>query len=753
MTPPRLLVVGAASGMGRWWCEHVLAQQSWESVALVDLEPKGELLAEVAGWFAGPVSTSPTVPEESLPAGSVALLAVPPARLGAALAPLASVLAPGSTLLVNALGFGAAARAVSGAGVRADAHLVHALFDASAPSPDGQTVCISSLGSASPAWLRRVLTDLGAIPLHLGPDKHDEVMGYVQALTHQTLVAFARAVTDSGLDLAEELWPARTPLFESLFGLAARALDEGQQRSHGELQRLLAGQDLNAALETALAEVGRTLPDEFDDAIRTTRDRFSGALYQTVRGTADASVRAAQSTRTRLAEHWRNGTLVGIRDLRRPDRVRVGRLVDVSPTQLTLHEVLAGEKGRAGLLEGPGAQNHVRLGIGGKPRVTTFGIGRIDVLSEDELQLALEEWLASVSLDVRFLVPESVAGAGVVASVEGRPGVRRAEVVSEVVRTGQRSVVVRVEVRADQEVGAVVEDLRGRVEATYAWPSGVSRRVETSGLAICFLGPRGTFSEIAAHRLGASIGAADAPLLERDSFDDVIASITERTLGVLPISSSASGLVQRTTAALLAATTPLAVGGMVDVPVRFDAFTPDHVRLDELRGAAVYSHPQALLQCSRFIERWGLTQVECASTSEALDRLLAAEAPGVALASGVPAPPGLHVAEREVDDLSGSITRFLIVGSATSFSAPTDGSDPTLRSVAVARHLDSVLPHLQGGAALDELLTGADGSCLWVTSRVLGPELSSEVGGDVRLLGRVPWSPRTPLVRASASDS
>ena len=50
-------------------------------------------------------------------------------------------------------------------------------------------------------------------------------MREVRERAHRVLVDFADAVTASGLDLEHDLWEARTPLFETLFGLAVRALD------------------------------------------------------------------------------------------------------------------------------------------------------------------------------------------------------------------------------------------------------------------------------------------------------------------------------------------------------------------------------------------------------------------------------------------------------------------------------------------------------------------------------------------------
>lgn len=90
-----------------------------------------------------------------------------------------------------------------------------------------------------------------------------------------------------------------------------------------------------------------------------------------------------------------------------------------------------------------------------------------------------------------------------------------------------------------------------------------------------------------------------------DSFDEVLAATADGGLGVLPITSSASGLVGRATRALLTSDAELVAGGVVDVAVRFDAYAAAPVALADLRGAPVFNHPQALAQCGNFVRRWG----------------------------------------------------------------------------------------------------------------------------------------------------
>jgi len=118
---------------------------------------------------------------------------------------------------------------------------------------------------------------------------------------------------------------------------------------------------------------------------------------------------------------------------------------------------------------------------------------------------------------------------------------------------------------------------------------------------------------------------------------------------------------------------------------------------------------------------------------------------GVGLAIG-----DLQVIEREVDDLSGSITRFIVVGAPGEFTPQRDGSDPTVRSVRIGADAADALPLLgrgRGRAAFAELLTDDAGRFLLISSASGADDPAPE---GVRLLGDLPWSPRTPVVRVAA---
>lgn len=731
-----LVLVGAALGTGRWLAEHLLPHAEWTSVTLIDSKTTKTSLASQA-WrlgAAGPVTfgesiETPTgdilVVEGSdrpleFPSGpAVIWFAVPPHVLPHAVVETIPLTHPDTTVIVSASPLGEALNVTRAAAGGRPVHGVHALFDATVPSIAGQILYAvpdpaapSDGRDGVPAWLESAVSSAGGI-LKVGTAAdHDRAMDLVQSLTHRTLLDFADSVTASGLDLEHDIWEARTPLFETLFGLAVRVLDS---RS---------------------STIG---PGE----LAVVRDRFPGSLFETIRDTAATAVTAAQSKRLALASHRRSGHVIGLRVLG-DRRVRVGRIVGLTSTSVTLEELMIGPAGRAALLDGPGMQNAAKLGVTGRPRQTTFGLGHVDPVTGGDLEAVLDEQLAHIRRDVRFLVPESVAGDGVLQVVKVTRGLKDCSLADEVVRTGQRSVVIRMSIRADLDPVATVDALQAQIAAAYRWPAGLSRAASSTVERIVYLGPAGTFSEDAAASAAHALGAHGARLDALGSFDAVLGALGPGTVGVVPISSSASGLVSRSIESIMSV--QLTAGGMVDVAVRFDAYARSGMEADELKGAIVYSHPQALAQCRAFIRRFLLQPVEAESTAAALRLAAAATVPAIALAGvGKGDELGLSVIEREVDDLSGSITRFLVVGDAEAFGDFASGSQPTMREVWVGASIADALP-LVGGGAFDELLSDADGRWLLITSRT--DRDPATIPGGARRLGRVPWSPRTPVVRA-----
>jgi prephenate dehydratase len=308
-------------------------------------------------------------------------------------------------------------------------------------------------------------------------------------------------------------------------------------------------------------------------------------------------------------------------------------------------------------------------------------------------------------------------------------------------------VVISLEIRADRDLDEVTEELRSRVERVYRWAGGICRPATCGSVSVSYLGPPGTFSEVAAHRCVEAIAVKGARLTARESMEEVLAAIAHDEIAVLPISSSSSGLVSRAVASLLRSSVDFVAGGMIDVPVRLDAYSRPGLTAESLRGSRVYSHPQALAQCTAFIQRLHLEPVACESTVEALTRCAQDEEPSAAVASTDTDVEslGLTPVKREVDDVAGAITRFLVLGTENSFGRLSEHFMPTERALVVGRiTAGAELRSNPRPSSQEEWITDSDGNFLLVTSDL---DYRPSDQATARLLGIVPWSPRTPIVR------
>lgn len=192
-------------------------------------------------------------------------------------------------------------------------------------------------------------------------------------------------------------------------------------------------------------------------------------------------------------------------------------------------------------------------------------------------------------------------------------------------------------------------------------------------MAIAFLGPRGTFSE-------------EAALLRAGAGDELVAftsmpaltSAVETGLAteaLLPIENSIEGSVS-TTLDLLIHETPLRILAEVVLPVRHFLVTPPGASLGDIQVVA--SHPQALGQCRRFLDRClpGVDQVASLSTAGAVQETVASGDPHRA-AIGTSRAAELYngaMLAHDIQDVRANLTRFVALGQEDS---PPSGADKT----------------------------------------------------------------------------
>jgi arogenate/prephenate dehydratase len=177
-------------------------------------------------------------------------------------------------------------------------------------------------------------------------------------------------------------------------------------------------------------------------------------------------------------------------------------------------------------------------------------------------------------------------------------------------------------------------------------------------MKIAYQGEPGAFSEAAARRV-----EPDAQFIPCRSFDEVFdaAEAGSAAYGVLPIENSIGGSIHRNYDLLLERTLPIV--GEVELPVVHHLLALPGATLDGLRR--VYSHPQGLAQCERFLRT--LTNVEIIATYDTAGSAKMVADAGLKDAGAIASARagevfGLTSLAASVQDFDDNITRFLVVG-------------------------------------------------------------------------------------------
>lgn len=195
-------------------------------------------------------------------------------------------------------------------------------------------------------------------------------------------------------------------------------------------------------------------------------------------------------------------------------------------------------------------------------------------------------------------------------------------------------------------------------------------------MKIAYLGPQGTFSEQAALDY-----AHDAELVAYRSITASAMSVLqgEADEAVCPIENSYQGAVTDTLDVLLHEE-GLHIRQELTLDIVHNLMVKPGVVLAAVQR--VYSHPQALGQCRRYLEQH-LPNAELAaslSTAEAVEQAMAADVPTAAIAPSRSAELyGAQILAPGIQDDDNNVTRFVVLGKS---DHPRTGND--LTSVAMA---------------------------------------------------------------------
>lgn len=192
-----------------------------------------------------------------------------------------------------------------------------------------------------------------------------------------------------------------------------------------------------------------------------------------------------------------------------------------------------------------------------------------------------------------------------------------------------------------------------------------------SDIVVAYLGPEGTFCEQAARKYFPNPATA---LLPRPTIADVFTVVKEgrASYGVVPVENSLQGS-ERTTLDLLLQNN-LRVRGEVDIRVVHNLIAKPGTKEEDIR--VIISHPQALAQCRRFLEKNfpGVELREASSTARAVELLRELEDTGAIGTETAAEGYGMDILFRQIEDDPNNFTRFFVLGRED--AAPT-GQDKT----------------------------------------------------------------------------
>jgi prephenate dehydratase/chorismate mutase len=189
-----------------------------------------------------------------------------------------------------------------------------------------------------------------------------------------------------------------------------------------------------------------------------------------------------------------------------------------------------------------------------------------------------------------------------------------------------------------------------------------SHLVEKQNLKLVgFQGEHGAYSEMAAIKAFPSY--ATIPI---DNFRDVFEKVESGSidLGIVPVENSTEGMITEVHDLLVEKN--LFICGEIDFPVHHQLLTLHASSIHDIR--TVYSHPQALAQCRKFIERRKLEAKPFFDTAGAARWLMDKHVDGVAvIASSMCADLyDLDVVLENIEDESSNATRFLLISKQSS---------------------------------------------------------------------------------------
>lgn len=188
-------------------------------------------------------------------------------------------------------------------------------------------------------------------------------------------------------------------------------------------------------------------------------------------------------------------------------------------------------------------------------------------------------------------------------------------------------------------------------------------------LQIAYLGPQGTFSQMATLK---HFGKATALVAQQDIPHIFRAIEAEQAdYGVVPIENSTEGMVNLSLDSLL--NSRLQICGEIEIPIHQQLM---RAKTDTATVAKIYAHDHSFAQCRQWLSKHHpeAEQISVSSNAAAADKLILE--PGSAMLGAALASElyDLNIVEANIEDISNNTTRFLIIGKQ---HPPVSGNDKT----------------------------------------------------------------------------
>jgi len=185
---------------------------------------------------------------------------------------------------------------------------------------------------------------------------------------------------------------------------------------------------------------------------------------------------------------------------------------------------------------------------------------------------------------------------------------------------------------------------------------------------VSYLGPKGTFSEIAvAHYFSQNINKHP-----KSSIEEVFKSVEESEVdyGVVPIENSVEGSVNNTLDLLLDCT--VLISGEIEIIIN-QCLLSQETDLKSVKR--IFGHPQSFAQCKKWIINNFPDAELVPTTSNSSGALSLEKSDDVCIGSEIIAKYySLNINKKNIQDYSNNATRFLVIGNSTS---TVTGSDKT----------------------------------------------------------------------------